>query len=497
MEDAVYQPTSLDGQPAVYDGQPTGPAGKEKYVFIETFGCQMNDNDSMRMLAHLKDSKYLPTDEPASADLILINTCSIRDKAEQKFYSAAGKYRELKEKNPSLIIGISGCVAQQAGAGLLKRIPYVDMVIGTHNVHNVPELVEEISDRRGRLAGRPDEKISRTEFRDTIGPGEYAAYGLPYGGGVKASVSIMRGCDNFCTYCIVPSVRGKEASRPCEDILDDVKRLADQGVKEITLLGQNVNSYRPTSRSQRPDGPAVTFPGLLRLVCAVDPIERVRFVTSHPKDMSTELIYLFGEEAKKLSRNVHLPLQSGSDSVLGRMKRGYTVAGYLSKVALLRRLYPDISITTDIIAGFPGESGEDFEKTVTVLREVEFDGVFSFKYSPRPNTAAAGFSDQVPAEVAQERLLRIQEIQKGITAKKMKALVGRNMDVLVEGESNRQGRLDGRQGRPTDCQGRPTEMTGRTPCNRVVNFPGPRERVGAIVGVLITGACSNSLRGIQ
>ena len=436
-------------------------SSQDRYVFIETFGCQMNDNDSIRMMALLEANSYRKTDRPEEADLILVNTCSVRDKAEQKVYSTVGRYKSLKEAKPGLVIGISGCVAQQAGASLLKRMPHVDMVVGTHNIHRIPALVNEVLAGQGR--------VTSTEFDEAIHTEKYSVNSTALKGKVKCFVNIMRGCDNFCTYCIVPYVRGREVSRPAGDILGEVRALAENGVREVTLLGQNVNSY---------DG-EVTFPELLRRVSAIDGIDRVRFVTSHPKDLSEELIHLFGE-VPELARSMHLPVQSGSDRVLERMRRGYTVSDYVAKVRMLRDLYPDMAITTDVIVGFPGESDDDFEDTLSLVREVEYDGMFSFKYSPRPETEAAGYPDQVPDETRQERLERLQSIQKDITLKKNTAMVGRTVKVLAEGPSKADA----------------SELTGRTSCNRVVNFPGDAALKGSMVDVLITEAYANSLRGI-
>ncbi len=417
----------------------------------------MNENDTERMLAFLKNHRYRPTDTPDRADLILINTCSIRDKAEQKVYSTAGRYKRLKKKNPELVIGISGCVAQQKGGELLKRMPYVDIVVGTHNIHRLTELLKRVREEKTQVVS--------TELYGSIESGEFST---PEVEGVKAYVSCMRGCDNYCAYCIVPYVRGTEVSRPHRDVVEDIRRLADRGIKEVTLLGQNVNSYCGD----------VSFPELLRMVCRVDGIERVRFVTSHPKDISEELVYLFGKE-EKLARSMHLPIQAGSDRVLDRMKRRYTVREYIEKVSLFRMLYPDMSISTDIIVGFPGETEEDFRRTMEVVRTVEFDSIFSFKYSPRPGTEAATYTDQLPEDVKQRRLEELQATQREITLRRNRLLVGKRMKVLVEGES----KLD------------KTELTGRTTCNRVVNFPGDKGLTGSMVDVTIRIAYANSLRG--
>lgn len=432
---------------------------KERYVFIETFGCQMNENDTTRMLRFLGDSSFIPTDEPSHADVIILNTCSIRDKAEEKVYSAIGRFRGLKGKNPHLILGISGCLAQQKKEELLKRIPYLDMVVGTNNVHRLPSIIKEITEER--------KKVVYTELSPQIADDEYPNTALR-SKTAKAFVNIMRGCDNFCTYCIVPYVRGKEVSRRVESILEEVSILAINGVKEVTLVGQNVNSYAGE----------ITFPELLRRVCRLKSIRRVRFITAHPKDISDELIRLFGEE-ETLARSIHLPLQSGSDKILKRMERGYTLKWYLKKVNLLKKLYPDISVSADIIVGFPGETEKDFLETMAVIKEVEFDGVFSFKYSPRPFTNAARFEGQVPEEVKQTRLELLQSTQRAVTIKKNTLLVGRLMEVLVEGRSKR---FD-------------NEMTGRTACHRIVNFPGDVSLMGKVVDVTIEHAYANSLKG--
>lgn len=437
---------------------------REKLVFLETFGCQMNDNDSERMLGILKGINFARTEDPVSADLILINTCTVRDKAEQKVYSILGRYKELKKERPGLVIGVGGCVAQQQGEKLLKRAPHLDIVFGPHNVHRLRELLLEADN---------GQRVVATRLTETIDADEYGV--TQSASGEKAFVSIMRGCNNFCSYCIVPYTRGREVSRLSSDIIAEVNTLANAGVKEVTLLGQNVNSYGTTG------GGDMSFPELLRLVCRVDGIKRVRFVTSHPKDIGEELIELFGQE-KKLARHLHLPVQSGSDEVLARMGRGYTRSGYLSKIEKIKALYPDLSVTSDIIVGFPGETDADFEATMDLLRTARFDNIFSFSYSPRPNTKAYGFEGQLPLEVRTRRLQLLQEEQKGITLDRNRETVGRTMEVLVEGPS----------------RGNPEELMGRTSCNRIVNFscpPGMEAGPGCIVEVAVTDAYQSSLRG--
>jgi tRNA-2-methylthio-N6-dimethylallyladenosine synthase len=445
----------------------------EKRVYLETYGCQMNVGDSERLLGFLSEANYAETDDPSKADLILINTCSVRDKAEHKVYSAAGRYRELKALKPALKIAIAGCVAQQKGEGLLKRLPFLDVVLGTQSVHRIVDALEQASNN-GRVA--------MTGESDAIDPDEFASIRARKGD-VKAFVSIMRGCDNFCAYCIVPHTRGREASRPPGEIVSEVERLAATGVREVTLLGQNVNSYG-LKRAGRTEGSVgVGFPELLRMVAVVEGIERVRFVTSHPKDISDELMGLFAEEPK-LCRHVHLPMQSGSTAVLEAMGRGYTLKDYADKFRKLKALYPDMAVTTDVIVGFPGETDEDFELTMEAINELRFDNVFSFKYSKRPGTRAAGFQGQVSDEVKAERLTTLQAAQRDITFELNKERVGSRMKTLVEGRSRNDSRV----------------YMGRTSCNRIVNFTsyddasGPT--MGEIVDVDVTDAYPNSLRGV-
>lgn len=440
-------------------------AGPEKQVYLETFGCQMNDDDSSRILGFLKEAGYGRTCEPMEADLIIINTCSVRDKAEQKVYSTLGRFRELKKERPGLMIAVSGCVAQQEGEALLKRAPYLDMVFGPHNIHRLKGLLNEASAGRRRVAA--------TELSRHIGPDEYGRV-RPGGAGFKASVSIMRGCDNFCSYCIVPYTRGREVSRRSADIVEEIKMLVDGGVAEVNLLGQNVNSYGTSG------GGDVTFPALLRGIAGIEGIKRLRFITSHPKDISDELIMLFNEEPR-LCRHMHLPVQSGSDAVLKRMKRGYTVDEYLSKVMRLKELYRDMAVTTDVIVGFPGETDEDFEATMELVKTVRFDNIFSFMYSPRPKTLASGYDGQIDAGMRSRRLRILQETQREITAAKNRELIGKRVEILIEGES----------------KAGPEDLMGRTGCNRIVNFSRPAGdlRPGGLMDVVITDAFANSLRG--
>ncbi|MBI3399227.1 MAG: tRNA (N6-isopentenyl adenosine(37)-C2)-methylthiotransferase MiaB [Deltaproteobacteria bacterium] len=448
---------------------------EEKYIFIETFGCQMNENDSERMMAILKHLNYKTTKNLHEADMVILNTCSIRNRAEQKVYSALGRLKKLKTDKPELIIGVGGCVAQQEGERLLKRVPHLDIVFGTHNIHCLPDLMKKVKVERNRVAV--------TEFVDSIEEESFAyAYAEDYSGSqsqrVKAFVAAMRGCDNFCSYCIVPYVRGREMSRKSADILQEVNRLAESNIKEVTLVGQNVNSYGNKEED-------ISFTGLLKAVCRVNGIERVRFMTSHPKDMSEELIELFGEE-DKLCRHIHLPVQSGSNIILEKMKRGYTREDYLNKACKLKRLYPEIGITSDIIVGFPGETEAQFLETMSLIQEVEFDNIFSFKYSPRPETEAAAFDDHIPEPIKEERLDILQKMQRDITLRKNQKMVGQIVDILIEGKSKTA------KGASHTAN---NQLMGRTSCNKAVNISGDDAYVGKIVPVRIEKASVNSLLG--
>ncbi|MFQ5354492.1 MAG: tRNA (N6-isopentenyl adenosine(37)-C2)-methylthiotransferase MiaB, partial [Thermodesulfobacteriota bacterium] len=399
----------------------------------------------------------------SEAGLIILNTCSVRDKAEQKVYSALGRFRPMKEANPGLIIALCGCVAQQEGERLLARLPYLDLVIGTNNIHKIGELLRDAVSRNKRVAA--------TSFNGIIEEDEYRS--PVQSGSLKAFVSIMRGCDNYCSYCIVPYTRGHEVSRRAADIIEEIEGLSRDGVREVMLLGQNVNSYRDS-------GAGLSFVELLRRVARIDGIWRIRFVTSHPRDLSPELIRLFGEEeGEKLCRHLHLPVQSGSDRILELMRRGYKAGEYLEKVAMLQDLYPEMALTTDIIVGFPGETEEDFEATMALVRRVRFDNIFSFMYSPRPGTIAADFKDHLPLAEKKRRLAALQALQSSITMERGRVLVGRVENVLVEGASKQSSE----------------ELTGRTSQNRVVNFPAPAEKEGSIIDVHITEAYQHSLRG--
>ncbi len=433
-----------------------------KRVFIRTFGCQMNVYDSERMLAQL-EPEYAPTQEIEEADLILVNTCSVRAKAEQKVYSLVGRLKHLKRRRPEVIIGVTGCVAQQEGERILKRLPHVDLVLGPQAVYRLKDHLKQVKKGQGPVV---DVEFLPDFKQPLLLPGP--APEQP----VKAFVTIMQGCDNFCSYCIVPYTRGREVSRPPEEILREVEHLVARGVREIMLLGQNVNSYG------RKEKGFPSFAELLRMVAAVPGLWRVRFTTSHPKDLTEELMQCIAE-VPEVCEHLHLPVQSGSNRVLKRMNRGYTREDYLAKVKRLRKLCPEITLTTDLIVGFPGESEEDFAATISLLEEVRYAEIFSFKYSDRPLARARTFPDKVPEDVKARRLSQVHELQARITREINESFVGQVVEVLVEGQS----------------PGNPNLWTGRTRSHHVVNFAGPAGLKGHLVYVLIEGAGQHSLRG--
>ncbi len=433
----------------------------QKRVYIETYGCQMNENDSERMLGILASSNYMETGEPREADLVLVNTCSVREKPEHKVYSALGRFKELKEERGT-IIGVAGCFAQQEGERLLRKIPHLDLVIGTHAIPLILQLLRRIESL--------GERVCETGFDQE---GKYLSLTVsPLKPKVKSYVTIMQGCNHFCSYCIVPYVRGREKSRASHEVIEEVKHLTDAGVKEVCLLGQNVNGYG------KGRGGELNFTGLLRRINEIEGIERIRFTTSHPADLSEELIDAFSN-LKKLCEHIHLPFQSGSNRILKRMHRGYTKESYLEKIEGLRKVCPSIAITSDVIVGFPGEEEGDFRETLEVIKDVRFDDLFSFKYSPRKWTRAAEFEDQVEEKVRHDRLIALQGIQKEITSQKHLDLMGSVQEVLVEGRSKQSHR----------------DMTGRTRSNKIVNFEGSLDLVGKIVPVRVTRVYPHSLRG--
>jgi tRNA-2-methylthio-N6-dimethylallyladenosine synthase len=432
-----------------------------KRVYIETYGCQMNEDDSDRILRLLGGLHYVETKESDHADLVLINTCSVREKPEHKVYSALGRYKRLKEERGT-IIGVAGCVAQQEGERLLNRVPYLDLVIGTQAIHLLPRMLERIEEKERvcETGLDPEGKyLAAPPFRNPLAR-------------VKSFVTIMQGCDHFCSFCIVPYVRGREKTRPNREVLDEVRHLADMGVKEVCLLGQNVNSYGKGVVGE------LDFSDLLLRINEIEGIRRIRFTTSHPQDLSERLIQAFSK-LDKLCEHIHLPFQSGSDRVLKRMHRGYTKASYLEKVDRLKNVCSSMAITGDVIVGFPGEEEEDFEETLALMKAVQFDDLFSFKYSPRKGTRAAQFEDRVEEKVKQKRLSILQELQSEMTFQKNLALEGRVVEVLVEGRS--------KQGNP--------DVTGRTRSNKIVNFRGDVDLTGHLLPVHITKAYQHSLRG--
>jgi tRNA-2-methylthio-N6-dimethylallyladenosine synthase len=433
-----------------------------KAFYLETFGCQMNVVDSERIVDLLGGIGFQQVAEPDQADLILLNTCAVRDKAVRKAYGHLGRFKPLKEHKPGLILGMGGCIAQQEGKQLLEEFPYLDLVFGTHNVHRLPEMVQQVADTRVRC--------EETEFLDR----ETRLQLFPSRTGQEAFtrfVTVMQGCDNFCSYCVVPYVRGREISRPSGEILEEIHELAEQGVREVTLIGQNVNSYGTKEKE-------INFSALLEQVNAIDGIDRIRFTTSHPKDLSDELIACFGR-LEKLCKHLHLPVQCGSNAILKAMNRGYTRERYLEIVARLRQVCSDIRLSSDIIIGFPGETEADFAATMSLLEQVRYAEIYSFIYSPRSGTVAADIKDDTPAKLKQERFERMLALQLEISRQTWEADVGTIQEVLVEGESKMgEGQL-----------------FGRSTWNRIVNFSGPAELAGRLVSVKITQAFRNSLLG--
>ncbi|HCU25941.1 MAG TPA: tRNA (N6-isopentenyl adenosine(37)-C2)-methylthiotransferase MiaB [Deltaproteobacteria bacterium] len=440
-----------------------------KKYYLKTYGCQMNELDASQMGRLLARSGYTSTETPEEASVILINTCSIREKASQKVYSDVGRFRALKLKHPEIVLGVTGCQAQAEGRHLQQRFPYLDLVVGPDHTARLPELVAKVQSEGGQhLAETRLESRENYRFLNLL-PDETE-------NAVKAFVTIMKGCDNFCSFCIVPFVRGREVCRDSGEIIAEVQGLARRGVKEVTLLGQNVNSYGVGRHSRDPG--AISFARLLGRLAAETDIERIRFTTSHPKDLSEELIEEFRRNSK-LALHFHLPVQSGSDAVLERMYRGYGRREYLDKLAKLREAAPQLAVSSDIIVGFPGESEAEFEETMDLLREVRYDAIYSFVYSPRPKTTAAlYFADDVPLEIKQERLSRLQQLQNGITLENNQTQTGRVLEVLVEGPS-RQGET----------------YTGRSSQNHAVHFAGEESDVGSIRRIKITHAGPNSLLG--
>ncbi|GAB3747409.1 tRNA (N6-isopentenyl adenosine(37)-C2)-methylthiotransferase MiaB [Lysobacter olei] len=464
--------TALPGQPSAaaaptVSSAPALPArGK---LFIETHGCQMNEYDSARMADVLAAAEGLElTDNPAEADVVLVNTCSIREKAQDKVFSLLGRWKQLKLGDKPVLIGVGGCVASQEGEAIVKRAPYVDLVFGPQTLHRLPELIQA-----KRETGKPQVDISFPEIE------KFDRLPEPRAEGPSAFVSIMEGCSKYCSFCVVPYTRGEEISRPFEDVLVEVAELAAQGVREVTLLGQNVNAYRGPIAAEEGAEPELADLGLLiRAIAEVEGIDRIRFTTSHPLEFSDSLIEAY-RDVPKLANFLHLPVQAGSDRILSAMKRGYTALEFKQKIRKLRAVRPDISISSDFIVGFPGETDADFEKTMKLIEDVGFDQSFSFIYSRRPGTPAADLEDTVTSEEKHARLSRLQATINANAAKISQAMVGSTQKVLVEGPSKKN----------------PNELTGKTENMRSVNFPAPARLVGQFVDVVITEALSNSLRG--
>ncbi len=437
-----------------------------KKVYIKTFGCQMNEYDSDKMADVLGAAQgYEPTNDPEQADLILFNTCSVREKAQEKVFSDLGRIKHLKKKGVK--IGVGGCVASQEGAAIIERAPYVDVVFGPQTLHRLPEMLA-----RRDTQNRPQVDISFPEIEkfDHLPPARVE--------GASAFVSIMEGCSKYCSYCVVPYTRGEEVSRPFEDVLVEVAGLADQGVKEVTLLGQNVNAYRGRMGDT---AEIADFALLIEYVAEIPGIERIRYTTSHPNEFTQRLIDVYAT-VPQLVNHLHLPVQHGSDRILSAMKRGYTALEYKSTIRKLRAVRPDISLSSDFIVGFPGETEEDFSKMMKLIEDVGFDASFSFVFSPRPGTPAAALHDDTPQEVKLKRLQHLQATIEANVRRISDSRVGTVQRILVEGPSKKD----------------PTELMGRTECNRIVNFPGgpnAARLVGQMIDVRITSALPHSLRG--
>ncbi|MCF3096143.1 tRNA (N6-isopentenyl adenosine(37)-C2)-methylthiotransferase MiaB [Aeromonas australiensis] len=435
-----------------------------KKLHIKTWGCQMNEYDSSKMADLLDASNgYTLTEEPEEADVLLLNTCSIREKAQEKVFHQLGRWKKLKANKPDLVIGVGGCVASQEGDAIRQRAPYVDIVFGPQTLHRLPTMIKQVQEGRG---AQVDVSFPEIEKFDRLPE--------PRAEGATAFVSIMEGCSKYCSFCVVPYTRGEEVSRPLDDVLYEIAQLAQQGVREVNLLGQNVNAWRGATF----DGGTSSFAELLRLVAAIDGIDRIRYTTSHPIEFTDDIIEVYKDTPEVVSF-LHLPVQSGSDRILTMMKRPHTVLEYKSKLRRLRAARPDITISSDFIVGFPNETDEDFEATMKLIEDVGFDMSFSFIYSPRPGTPAADMPDDVDMEVKKARLARLQHAINNHAMQIGRAMLGTTQRILVEGPS----KLD------------PMQLCGRTENNRVVNFEGPHTLIGGFADVEITEVRPNSLRG--
>lgn len=435
-----------------------------KKLYIKTNGCQMNEYDSSKMAEVLHASHGLvKTDLVEEADVILLNTCSIREKAQEKVFSQLGQWREYKAKNPHVLIGVGGCVASQEGSDIIKRAPFVDVVFGPQTLHRLPALINERIQKNKSVVDISFPEIEKFDHLPA-----------PRAEGPTAFVSIMEGCSKYCSFCVVPYTRGEEISRPFDDVLAECYQLATQGVREINLLGQNVNDYRGTMDN----GDTADLALLIHYIAAIDGIGRIRFTTSHPLAFSENLINAYAE-VPELANHLHLPVQSGSDRILSLMKRGYTALEFKSKIRKLRKVRPDIRLSTDIIVGFPGETDKDFQDTMDLVHDIGFDTSFSFIYSPRPGTPAANLPDDTPMDVKKQRLQILQNRLLMNAARYSESMIGSKQKILVTGLSKKSEQ----------------QLSGRTECNRVVNFDGPSHLIGEFVEVQISDALPNSLRG--
>ena len=435
-----------------------------KKLFIKTWGCQMNEYDSQKM-AELLDSThgYELAEEAEEADVILLNTCSIREKAQEKVFHQLGRWKTLKETNPDLVIGVGGCVASQEGDAIRKRAPYVDMVFGPQTLHRLPEMIQQVTGDRSPVV---DVSFPEIEKFDRLPE--------PKADGATAFVSVMEGCSKYCTFCVVPYTRGEEVSRPLDDVLYEVAQLAAQGVREVNLLGQNVNGYRGPSH----DGSICRFADLLRLIATIDGIDRIRYTTSHPIEFTDDIIEVY-KEVPELVSHLHLPVQSGSDRILVQMKRGHTALEYKSQIRKLKKARPEICMSSDFIIGFPGETDDDFKATMKLITDIDFDLSFSFIYSARPGTPAADLPDDVSDQTKKDRLKVLQDTISNQALRIARQMLGTEQRILVEGPSKKN----------------PMELRGRTENNRIVNFEAPHHVIGQFVDVKVTDVYSNSLRG--
>ncbi|HIF5960295.1 TPA: tRNA (N6-isopentenyl adenosine(37)-C2)-methylthiotransferase MiaB [Vibrio parahaemolyticus] len=435
-----------------------------KKLLIKTWGCQMNEYDSSKMADLLNAANgYELTEEPEEADVLLLNTCSIREKAQEKVFHQLGRWKTLKDKKPGVVIGVGGCVATQEGDHIRERAPYVDVIFGPQTLHRLPEMIKQ-----SQTDDAPVMDISFPEIE------KFDRLPEPRAEGATAFVSIMEGCSKYCTYCVVPYTRGEEVSRPMDDVLFEIAQLADQGVREVNLLGQNVNAYRGPMH----DGEICSFAELLRLVASIDGIDRIRFTTSHPLEFTDDIIAVY-EDTPELVSFLHLPVQSGSDRVLTMMKRPHTAIEYKSIIRKLRKARPDIQISSDFIVGFPGETDKDFQDTMKLIKDVDFDMSFSFIFSPRPGTPAADYPCDIPEQVKKERLYELQQTINAQAMRYSRLMLGTEQRVLVEGPSKKNL----------------MELRARTENNRVVNFEGSADLIGQFVDVKITDVFANSLRG--